>query len=264
MNQPGALHSPLLTRAGFGHAFFTRLGGVSRGPYESLSFSLSVGDDREHVAENFRRAALALGVRAERIYYLSQVHGRQTHVADGNEPSASFLRREGDAVLARALGERGQPLACGVRSADCVPILLADRETGAVGAVHAGWRGVACRVVDAAVEALRELTGKRGDFLAAIGPHISLRAFEVGEDVAHALEAASPAREVVDRSSTRPHVDLRRIVRAQLVASGLDESAIDDVLGCTVSEPERFFSFRRDGSKSGRHLAAIVPRGGGQ
>jgi YfiH family protein len=252
-----SLQSPLLSRAGFRHAFFTRLGGVSRGPYESLSFSLSVGDDREHVAENFRRAAAALGVRAERIYYLSQVHGRQTHVADGNEPAESFLRREGDAVIARA----GGSLACGVRSADCVPILLGDRETGAVAAIHAGWRGVACDVVGAAVAALRELTGRRGDVLAAIGPHISLRAFEVGEDVAAELAAASTAHGVVDRTAPRPHVDLRRIVRAQLVSAGLVEHSVDDVLGCTVSEPERFFSFRRDGAKSGRHLAAIVPQG---
>ena len=255
MNEPVSLQSPLLARAGFRHAFFTRVGGVSRGPYESLSFSLSVGDDREHVAENFRRAAESLGIRAERIYYLSQVHGRQTRVADGKEPAESFLRHEGDAVIAR-----GGELACGVRSADCVPILMGDRETGAVAAIHAGWRGVARGVVGAAVEALRELTGRGGDLLAAIGPHISLRAFEVGEDVAAELEAASDARDVVERTAARPHVDLRRIVRAQLVGAGLSPSAVDDVFGCTVTEPERFFSFRRDGAQSGRHLAAIVPQ----
>jgi YfiH family protein len=138
---------------------------------------------------------------------------------------------------------------------------LGDRETGAVAAIHAGWRGVACGVVGAAVEALRELTGRRGDLLAAIGPHISVRAFEVGEDVAAQLAAASDARGVVERTAARPHVDLRRIVRAQLLGGGVAPSAVDDVLGCTVSEPQRFFSFRRDGEKSGRHLAAIVPQG---
>jgi YfiH family protein len=255
MNEPAFLQSPLLARAGFRHAFFTRSGGVSRGPYQSLSFSLSVGDVREHVEENFRRAAAALGVQAERIYYLSQVHGRQTRLADGNEPVESFLRSEGDAVIAL----RGE-LACGVRSADCVPLLVGDQETGAVAAIHAGWRGVVRGVVSAAVESLRDHSGRRGDLLAAIGPHISRAAFEVGDDVAAELEAASEARDVVDRPGAKPRVDLRRIVRAQLVAAGLAENAIDDVLGCTVSEPERFFSFRRDGGKSGRHLAAIVPK----
>src|SRR5688572_10183143 len=77
MNEPSLLESPLLGRAGFRHAFFTRNGGVSEGPYRSLSFSLAVGDEPGNVAENLRRAAGALGVPSERIYYLSQVHGRE-------------------------------------------------------------------------------------------------------------------------------------------------------------------------------------------
>ncbi|MDQ2643753.1 MAG: peptidoglycan editing factor PgeF [Myxococcota bacterium] len=257
MNEASLLESPLLGRAGFRHGFFTRNGGVSTGPYRSLSFSLAVGDEPGNVAENLRRAAGALGVPSERIYYLSQVHGRQTQLADGRETPARFLEREGDAVLA-VPGTDG--LACAVRSADCVPILVADRATGAVAAIHAGWRGVVAGAVGAAVSALREQTGQRGDLIAAIGPHISLRAFEVSDEVAAELARASDATDVVHHGATRPHVDLRRIVRAQLAAAGLESSAIDDVQGCTVSEPERFFSFRRDGAKSGRHLSAIVPR----
>lgn len=97
--------------------------------------------------------------------------------------------------------------------------------------------------------------------VAAIGPHISLAAFEVSEDVALELAGASrDERAVVSRSFGRkPHVDLRRLVRQKLVALGLDEAEVDDVGGCTLGEPERFFSFRRDGARSGRHLSAIVP-----
>jgi len=144
MNEASLLESPLLGRAGFRHGFFTRNGGVSTGPYRSLSFSLAVGDEPGNVAENLRRAAGALGVPSERIYYLSQVHGRQTQLADGQEPPARFLEREGDAVLAIP---GTLALACAVRSADCVPILVADRATGAVAAIHAGWRGVVAGVV---------------------------------------------------------------------------------------------------------------------
>ena len=251
-----SLSSPLLKSAGFRHAFFTRRGGASQGPYSSLSFSLAVGDEPAHVAENLRRAGVVLGVPAERIYYLSQVHGRGTQVVDAAEASASFVQREGDAVIARS-GE----LACGVRSADCVPILLGDRKTGAVAAIHAGWRGAVAGVVPAAVAALRAEIGSSGELVAAIGPHISAASFEVSEEVAAQLEAASDAGGVVHRSGPRPHVDLRRIARAQLLAAGLAGAAIDDVFGCTVAEPELFFSFRRDGPKSGRHLSAIVPRG---
>ncbi len=102
------------------------------------------------------------------------------------------------------------------------------------------------------------------DLIAAIGPHISLAAFEVSEEVAQTLLAASRDPDIVLRSPppshAKPHVDLRRMLRAELASQGLAEGAIDDVWGCTVLEPERFFSFRRDGKASGRHLSAIVPR----
>lgn len=254
MSEPSSLTSPLLERSGFRHAFFTRAGGASQGPYASLSFSLSVGDEPAHVAENLRRAGARLGVSPERIYYLSQVHGITTHRADERLSASEFVELEGDAVMAR----EGR-LACGVRSADCVPILLGDRRSGAVAAIHAGWRGVVAGVVSAAITRLRAELGVPGDLVAAIGPHISVAAFEVSVEVAEQLAAASNESEAIRPGARRPHADLRRIVRAQLVAAGLAPSAIDDVLGCTWSEPERFFSFRRDGAKSGRHLSAIVP-----
>jgi YfiH family protein len=251
------LTSELLRGAGFRHAFFTRNGGVSSGPYRSLNFSIAVGDDPAFVDVNFERAAEVLAVPAPRLYFLSQVHGSASVIADGAEPRAEFVRREGDIVSSSTAN-----LAAAVRTADCVPILLADRESGAVAAVHAGWRGVARGAVEAGVEALRALAGNRGELLAAIGPHISREAFEVSEDVAIELERASPERDVVDRNRARPHVDLGRIVHAKLRAAGLAHEAIDQVFGCTFLDEARFFSFRRDGSASGRHLSAIVAKTG--
>jgi YfiH family protein len=251
------LQSPVLGAAGFVHAFFTRNGGVSEGPYSSLSFSMTVGDHPDRVRENLERAARVLGVGAHRLFYLSQVHGCGVHVVDGRSEAEALLRTEGDALVS------GDPsVACGVRSADCVPVLLADRDGGAVAAAHAGWRGVVAGVVESAVASLRAHAGARCDLIAAIGPHISSAAFEVSEEVAEELRAASPDPDVVgQRPGARPHVDLRRVVRAKLVALGLDPSCIDDVGGCTVGEPERFFSYRRDGARSGRHLSAIRARG---
>jgi YfiH family protein len=254
IDEKSSLKSRLLELSGFRHAFFTRRGGVSRGPYSSLSFSLAVGDEPEHVAENLRRAAATLRVPVERIYYLSQVHGRDSHVADESQAPGAFVQREGDAVIARS----GR-LACAVRSADCVPILVGDRTTGAVAAIHAGWRGVVGGVVPQAIAALRAEISAAGELVAAIGPHISVSSFEVSPEVCAELAAASNAVGVVQHGSGRPHVDLRRIVRAQLSQAGLAEHAIDDVFGCTWAEPELFFSFRRDGPRSGRHLSAIVP-----
>lgn len=246
----------MLARAGFRHAFFTRQGGASEGPFESLSFSTAVGDDPAAVDENLRRAGALLGVDAARILFLSQVHGRVVHFYDGPELRQNTITLEGDAI-----GGRDRTTAYGVRSADCVPVLIADDESGAVMAVHAGWRGVACRVVEAAVLSLRQHVGGQGLLLAAIGPHISLPAFEVSNDVAAELSASCPVPGAVHREGfDKPHVDLRFIVTQQLLALGLNEAHVDQVNGCTVLEPARYFSFRRDGKRSGRHLSAIVPR----
>jgi len=254
--QPGHHQSPILARAGFRHAFFTRLGGASEGPFESLSFSTAVGDDPNHVAENLRRAGTLLGVEAERILYLSQVHGRQARFYANAEQRSNLITLEGDALGGSAVGN-----AYGVRSADCVPILLADATSGAVMAIHAGWRGVALGVVEQGVAGLRQNLNGTGQLLAAIGPHISERAFEVSDDVAEELAGSCPVPGAVSRTpGPKPHVNLRFIVTQKLLALGLTEAAIDQVGGCTVLEPERYFSFRRDGKRSGRHLSAIVPR----
>lgn len=261
MSVAGHEQSELLRQAGFRHAFFTRTGGVSTGLYASLNFSSAATDSRENVAENVRRAARALEVDPARVFFLSQVHGVEHRVIQGHEDREQVLFERGDVLLSAASN-----VAVGVRSADCVPVLLADRVSGAVAAVHAGWRGVELNACGAGVRALRELIGADGALLAAIGPHITLPAFEVGEDVAERLRAACPgpaaAAVVVRRPEwPRPHVDLARIVRAQLQAEGIDAAAIELLPGCTVTDAELRFSYRRDGKASGRHLSAIVPRG---
>jgi YfiH family protein len=249
------LQSELLAREGFRHAFFTRNGGVSSGPFESLSFSASVGDSPENVRQNLERAARELGVSTDRIFFASQVHGHEVVEIDAASSQPAVLRVEADAVWSRL-----PATACAVRSADCVPILLADRRSGAAAAVHAGWRGCVAGVVRSAVEALRRASGPDAELVAAIGPHISAEAFEVGESVAAELQALVAVPVVIRADGAKPHADLRRLVRAQLSAEGLADAAIDDVFGCTLRDPSRFFSYRRDGARSGRHLSAVVPR----
>ena len=252
---PGMRWSLLLQASGFRHAFFTREGGVSRPPWDSLNFAVSVGDDAASVQENLRLAALALGVERGRLYMLSQVHGTASHALTGEEDPADVVRRVGDITTSHAAG-----VACCVRTADCVPVLVADRASGAVAAIHSGWRGTVAGAASAGVAALRALVQGEGDLVAAIGPHIASCCFEVGDDVADALAECSGAgaAAVARAPGQKPRVDLRRIVRAQLEASGLRPDQIDDVLGCTYCEPRSFHSFRRDGARSGRLLSAIV------
>lgn len=248
--------SKVLEREGFRHAFFTRRGGVSAGPYASLSFSLAVGDTPSAVAENLERAASALGVAPSHVHFLSQVHGADVIVTSGRVDRTLLVHREGDAVVST-----DPTCAVSVRIADCVPILVGDRASGAACAIHAGWRGLALGVIEAGVTKLRDVVGSTGDLVAAIGPHIRLAAFEVSDDVAEALAACAPGTDAVDRTlGPKPHVSLARIARRKLRDLGLRDPDVDEVPGCTFSDREDFFSFRRDGKASGRHLAAIVPR----
>jgi YfiH family protein len=209
------------------------------------------------VLENLRRASGYLDITPDRLYVISQVHGTTAVVLDGPESQGDVARQTGDILVTRRPG-----VACAVRTADCVPVLLGDRRTGAVAAIHAGWRGTAARIIEVGVGALRELTGTPVNIVAALGPHIESCCFEVGEEVAAALAGCSIAgSRVVHRDTGHPRVDLRGILRAQLLEAGVEDGAIEDVVGCTVCDRARFFSFRRDGARTGRMLAAIVARG---
>lgn len=247
------LTSCLLDQAGFRHAFFTRHGGVSLGPYATLNFSYGVGDEAAHVDENFRRAERTLALEPGRLLFLSQVHGREVVETCASATRAQVLHQQGD-----ALAGADPTLGLGVRTADCVPVLIACTKTGRAAAVHAGWRGLVSNVIAAT---LAKLAVEPSSLLAAIGPHIGVAAFEVSDDVAAELQAVAPHVDVIRREpQQKPHVDLRRIARAQLESAGVLSANIDDVAGCTYSEPDRFFSFRRDGARSGRHISVIVPR----
>jgi YfiH family protein len=258
---PPALRSALLAEAGAVHAFFTRQGGVSAPPFDTLNFSSTTGDEPAAVRESWVRAARVLGVSPERVLVLAQVHGVRCVVVAEDTLAAELAHEQGDAVLSRTTG-----LACGVRTADCAPVLLFDRRSGAAAAVHAGWRGVVAGVVPAAIRALATLVGAPLELCAAIGPHIERCCFEVSDDVAAELCAvvpteSGPAERVVVRDRAKPHVDLRAIIEAQPRAAGCAEQAVDHVRGCTMCDRARFHSYRRDGSRGGRMLAAIVPRG---
>jgi len=179
------------------------------------------------------------------VVQVKQVHGGLA-VEAGAATGA-----EADAII----GRRSQRVAVGVRVADCVPLLLADAHSGDVAAVHAGWRGVVAGIVPCA---LRALAGR--SVFAAIGPCIGGCCFEVGLDVAEKIAKAATPRVVVRVQGDKAFVDLRVAVRAQLLAHAVKDERVEDVPGCTKHEPARFHSYRRDGARSGRMLAAIAAR----
>ncbi|MCB9707863.1 MAG: peptidoglycan editing factor PgeF [Myxococcales bacterium] len=250
------LRSALLETHRFKHGFSLRQGGVSVPPFDTLNLGRQVSDNPKHVVENHRRFAAEVGYDAEGLYEISQVHGCHIEVADPTRSAASFRVREGDALIGSHDG-----VAVAVRTADCMPLLLADPESGVVAAVHAGWRGIALGVVRSSVLALTQrMHVKQTELLVGIGPHIRQCCFEVGEDVRAILVACSDASNVVITHTTKPRVSLVGIVMSQLLSLGALFTHIDDVGGCTHCEGDRFFSYRRDGAASGRHAAVIVSR----
>ncbi|TVQ92827.1 MAG: laccase domain-containing protein [Deltaproteobacteria bacterium] len=203
--------------------------------------------------EAWTRVLAAMGGHPDQLAQVRQVHGRR--VVEITEPTGPLaVAGEADAMITRRPG-----IWLAVRTADCVPVLL--WAPGAVAAVHAGWRGVASRVVVDAARTLAELAGCRtSDVLAAIGPHASVEHYETGPEVIEALVAAGLDAERVRRggASGREHADLEQAVRDQLAEVGVVR--VDRVPGCTLAD-ERFFSHRRSGGAPGRQASIIALRG---
>jgi polyphenol oxidase len=239
------------------HGFSTRLGGVSRGPYATLNLDRSVGDDDDAVRENRARFAMMLGLAAEtEIVQVHQVHG--TRVLDASEA----LGEKADGIIA---GERG--VAVGVRTADCVPVLIActDRQGAieAVGAVHAGWRGATAGIVLEAIRDLESRGGERAHMYFALGPAIGLPSFEVGDEVIEAAsrllaELGGGSLVTIRGPAGKQHLDLHALLETQLELTGVARSQIERVGGCTYAMPSLYFSHRRDRGITGRHLSAIA------
>ncbi len=249
---PCGLESPLLRRRGVTHIFSWRLGGVSRGTYASLNLADHVGDVSAAVAENRRRLQVRLGDVP--LYSCRQVHG-----AHALQVTSEMNRQEVELQEADALIADKADVCVAVRTADCVPLLIADVQTGRVAAVHAGWRGLVQGVVEEALDAMTPYGTKPEDLSVAIGPHIRACCFEVGADVhaqlSHSLTAAGGQATTAVQSA---HFDLARLVVQKLRAAGVLSLEIDDTGGCTHCDQRRFFSYRRDGSRTGRHLSAVV------
>lgn len=250
-----SIRSELLLRAGFRHAFSSRAGGVSQGHFSSLNLGRGIGDDPDAVEENHRRLADHLHYPTGSLFEVSQVHGARLRQIQRGESPAAVRQEEADGLWTAA-----SDIAIGVRTADCVPLLLACPELGAVAAVHAGWRGVAAGILGAAIDALAARSCSPQTLLLAIGPHIRQRAFEIGEDVAERLAASAPKAEVVARQHGRLVASLSAALRQQAIDKGIAPTHIDDVIRCTHDESDTFFSHRRERGATGRHLAVIVSK----
>lgn len=202
------------------------------------------------------QVAAALGVSAPHLLLISQVHRADVAVARRGR-TGDWVRSAADVIVSDDPAS-----AIGVRVADCVPVLLADRRTRAVGAAHAGWRGTVQDAAGAAVRAMsREFGSDPHDLIAAVGPCLGPCCGEVGEEVVDAFASAGHAA-VLDRwftrgPSGRPHVDLWTANVDQLVAAGLRRDDVHVARLCTRTHSSLFHSYRVDKEKAGRMVAAI-------
>lgn len=241
------------------HSFFTREGGVSQGIYGSLNCGLGSADDPDAVRENRRRAAEKLGVAANHLVTLYQVHSDRVITLE--RPWDKDERPQADALVTKTPG-----IALGVLSADCLPVLFQDAEAGVIGAAHAGWKGALGGVLEATLTAMEALGAQRELLRAAIGPAIQQSSYEVSEGFEVPFLARDEAAERFFRPG-RPgklHFDLPGYAAWRLASAGLREV---ELLGHdTCSDPARFFSYRRTtleaattGTKDyGRLLSAIA------
>ena len=239
--------------AGVGALMTTRAGGVSAGRYASMNLGAAVGDDAGRVAAN--RAALAEAIGAAPVF-LRQVHGARVVRVGAADAAAGAPLQEADAAVTTEPG-----VACVVQAADCLPVLFAAPGGRAVAAAHAGWRGLAAGVVEAAVEAVCVAGQCRpGEVSAWLGACIGPRAFEVGADVLEAFgaDAAAPRRARPAASGRRARQVARRPARpgARSARRRRRRARSAAAAGAPSPTPSRFFSFRRDGV-TGRMAAAV-------
>ena len=255
---------PLLDAAGVKHLFSSRAGGVSEGCFSSWNFASGTGDcldDEERVLENYERAAALFGLHKEDVCRTYQAHTDRVITVGENERGVGTCKPKFPFGV-DGLVTKEKDLLLSVRTADCVPVLLADPENGVCAAVHAGWRGTAAKIVGNAVREMCRNGADPGSILAAIGPCIGPECYEVGQDVRDAFEEAfADAAKYFRTKQTEPErkylLDLAGANTDALKEAGVSEEHISVCGLCTRCHTDLFFSHRAMGSRRGTMSAFI-------
>ena len=240
------------------HAFTTRYGGVSTGHLSSLNLISGHGDEPENIRENFRRVASLLGAGVDDCAVTKQVHGNVVRPVDERDRHVclSTVPYEADGI---ATATKGLPLFC--FTADCVPVLLCERDGRAAAAVHCGWRSSVGDILGEALRQLKKLGAEPGELCAAIGPAIGRCCFETDDDVPEAVTAwlgGDTAGLFVRRPDGKTLVDLRAANARRLVQLGVPAEQIDVSEECTFCSHEKYWSHRYTKGLRGGQCACIV------
>ncbi|GAV19367.1 laccase domain-containing protein [Mariprofundus micogutta] len=248
MAENSFIRSSLLNRHGVIGLFSLRTGGISLPPFDSQNFGYALGDSDHNVDDNLDRLVEKAGL-SRCPHQAVQVHQSETLYCSGD---GIFHKQQSDILITDQLNT---PLA--IRTADCLPLLLADRQAGITVAAHAGWRGTVAGVAKEAVSQMVDRGAKVERIIASLGPCIGPCCFTIGEETAIALASCCQGATQFVTGSEQQHADLWQINQLQLLQSGLKKEHIEIINECTCCHPDRYFSYRRDSLSSGRHLGVV-------
>ncbi len=251
----------VLTSKNLIHGFSTRLKGISPYPFDTLNLGFSGGDAPERVIKNREIFFSSLGIDPRKIFLTKQVHGNQIFSIDKPVIDYEALKKRASQEACDALitNQTGIPLT--VLTADCVPLIVWDPVQKAIGVIHAGWRGTLKKVTEATLQAMKVTfrTHPR-DCRVVIGPSIRGCCYEVDRMVVEPFKATFPYADclLIQKGDHTWLLDLAQANRQQLIRSGVREENISMLNYCTYCRPDLFFSYRRDGKRTGRMLSTAM------
>lgn len=254
------LQSAVFARCDFlTHAFCTRRGGASKEDYKSLNMSFNEGDEEFRVLQNWSKLAQAFAIPIEQFLVLNQVHGDNILVV---KPHGSYFSSRNelnyDAVVTNRPG-----LAICIKTADCVPVFIADKAKKVIAAVHAGWRGTALGISAKVIRLMRNQYGSLPhDILAAVGPSIGPCCYEVDNVAADAFKTQKDHKFflIPKAAKNKWMVDLPEANRRQILDCGIPETNIELSGWCTMCNQDIFFSHRGAGGVTGRQINFMMIR----
>lgn len=242
------------------HVFTTRFGGVSTGGFASLNLGSNRGDDPENVRENYRRVCALFSAGIDDCAVTRQIHKNEVRIVTSADRHVclSPVPYDADGIVTK---EKDLPIFC--FTADCVPVLLWDRQSRAIGAVHCGWRSSVTDILKNALVQMETLGAQREDICAAIGPAIDYCCFETGEDVVLALWrylSGDTDGLIREKGGGKYLVDLKNANRRRLIQLGVPADNIDVSPECTYCCHDKYWSHRYSKGQRGSQAACIVLR----
>lgn len=238
--------------------FSTRIGGISPIPYNSLNLGYKSGDLKENIDSNFDMLCSSAGFKKEDLVLSDQVHGNRCRIVGESDRGKGIIRKS-DIIAVDALITNSINTAPCIFTADCVPVFIYDRAKNAAALCHAGWRGIVSGVIGKTIDTMEKNYGSRPeDLIAAVGPSIGPCCFNVGFEVVEEFKNVfSDCKSIIINANGNYRINLWSAAYCQLKFAGLDSGSIISSDLCTSCSSNLFYSYRRDGSSTGRMVSII-------